>query len=263
LNIKKLHLQDNPFQGKGFRALYPLLFASPLIELNISNCEIGDTALELLAANSTLLSTTTTTSLQKLDLSNNGITAAGAVAYLTRVTIDPLLSIPLLNLVELNLAGNPLGKEGVTILATALHEYPNGTLKKLDLTNTNCGIQGAKDIITRTKLESLHLFNNALGSDGFIALAPTLRGGHASLEQLDLGGNGANQASVVALLSALLETNPDDEEKQMITKNALKVIVVGANESGDAVEQIVKQIKEVHPTLDIARDKKAQRPSQE
>ena len=102
------------------------------------------------------------------------------------------------------------------------------------------------------KLQSLHLFNNSLGSDGFIALAPTLRGGHPTLEHLDLGGNLANQASVVALLSALLE-NPE------AISNVLRVIVVGANESGDAVEQIAKQIKAVHPELDIARDKKSKK----
>ena len=254
-NLKKLHLQENVISGVGFNALVPLLAHSSLTELNLSKCEIGDEALDALTK--VVSESTMNNNLLILDLSNNGITATGA----THLAEGLQKSAPLSNLVELNLAGNQLGENGVKVLASALeaHNQMDGstaTLKKLDLTNTNCGVQGAKDIIALGKLQSVHLFNNHLGSDGFIALAPTLKGGHESLEHLDLGGNGANQASVVALLSALLQS-PE------AVQNVLKVIVVGANESGDAVEQIVKQIKQVHPALDIARDKKSKKPSDE
>lgn len=254
-HLKKLRLQENALSGVGFQALIPLLTNSSLKELNISNCDIGNDALEALTTNNAVSDSAATNknNLQILDLSNNGITATGA-AHLAEGLKN---SAPLSTLVELNLAGNELGEDGVQLLAKALattHSVDGGAnaaaLAKLDLTTTKCGVQGAKDIISSGKLQSLHLFNNNLGSDGFIALAPTLKGGHASLEHLDLGGNGANQAAVVVLLSAFLE---DPESVQ----NALKTIVVGANESGDAVEQIAEQIKQVHPLLDIARDKKA------
>ena len=253
-NLRKLSLQENELSVAGFHALMPLLVNSPLTELNLASCGIGDDALKALAKTLTD-SAIVSTNLQVLVLSNNGITSTGAAHLAESLQKSGVLS----SLLELNLAGNQLGEEGVTLLAKALEKEhhnnsnePTATLKKLDLTNTNCGMQGAMDIITLGKLQSLHLFNNSLRSEGFIALAPTLKGGHASLEHLDLGGNGANQASVVALLSALLENSE-------AVQNTLKVIVVGANESGDAVEQIAKQIKEVHPALDIARDKKSKK----
>ena len=144
-------------------------------------------------------------------------------------------------------------------MASALehrHHEQSACLEKLDLTNTNCGTQGAIDIIKKGGLKSLYLFDNSLGSDGFIALASTLAGGHATLENLDLGGNQADQASVVILLSALLEQESNSESGQ---DNTLKLLVVGGNEGGDAVEQIAAKIQQVYPALDIARDKKAQR----
>ena len=253
-NLRKLNLQENELFGAGFHALTPLMVNSPLTELNLAKCKIGDDDLEALAK-VVLDSATVSRNLQILDLSNNGITSTGAA----HLAVSLQKSGELSSLVELNLAGNQLGEEGVTLLAKTLEKThqtnSNGstaTLKKLDLTNTNCGMKGAMDIIMLGKLQSLHLFNNSLGSEGFISLVPTLKGGHATLEHLDLGGNGADQASVVALLSTLLE-NPE------AVQNTLKVIVVGANESGDAVEQIAQQIKEVYPALDIARDKKSKK----
>jgi hypothetical protein len=125
-------------------------------------------------------------------------------------------------------------------------------LKNLDLSHTQCGSQGAATILSADQLESLILFNNNLGSEGFHALAPALQQQHALVE-LDLGGNGADEASVVVLLNALIK------ESDVANKNVLQLLVVGGNQGGDAVEQMVAKVQRIHPGLDIARDKKAQR----
>lgn len=78
-------------------------------------------------------------------------------------------------------------------------------------------------MISLGQLRSLYLFDNSLGSKGFMALTPALRRQHSLLE-LDLGGNGADEASVVALLNALT-TEPVQGD--------------GRNEGGNAVERIV------------------------
>ena len=65
-------------------------------------------------------------------------------------------SSPLFNLVDLNLAGNNLGENGVQLIASALqerHKDKATALEKLDLTNTNCGTQGAIDIIAKGHLK--------------------------------------------------------------------------------------------------------------
>jgi len=244
IKLKKLHLQENPLLANGFKALLPLITSSPLEELNISKCQIDDEAIKNLPTSTP----NGTNNLQLLDLSSNGITATGAEC-LSEGLKSP--SSALSQLVELNLAGNQLGGGGVQLLAKALESRQQQLLQKLDLTDTKCGPNGAMDIISKGNLKSLYLFNNNLGSDGFMALVPTLKGGHKTLEHLDLGGNGANQASVVVLLGALVEEGLSEE-------NRLKVLVVGGNEGGDAIEQICARIRDEDATLDIARDKKAQ-----
>jgi hypothetical protein len=250
--LKKLYLHGNPLGSQGFTGLIPLLSASLLEQLNISDCQVGDGAMEKL---SKLNGDPTSDNFQIWDLSNNGITTKGINLLSVRLRNAAFLT----KLVTLNLAGNVLGDEGVKQLAKALQSRHSldsvSTLTHLDLSNTQCGPQGAIDIIRLGRLKELHLFNNKLGSDGFLALAPTLRGGHSTLELLDLGGNGADQAAVVVLLSALIEAS-ETAESNVDCGGSLKVLIVGGNESGDAVEQIVGKIRKQNPSLDIARDKK-------
>jgi Leucine Rich repeat len=256
-NLHTLNLQDNPINAEGFKALLPLITNSALKQLNVSKCQINDEAVKCFRISNPAY----TNDLHLLDLSHNDLTSVGAQC-LSLALESP--NTVLFQLIELNLAGNNLGEYGVQMLSDALvrrrREGSPQTLEKLDLADTNCGTQGAIEIITKGNLKSLHLFNNKLGSDGFIALSTTLTGGHATLENLDLGGNQANQAAVVVLLSALIEKEPQNSEEGSATENRLKLLVVGGNEGGDAVEQIVARIEQVYPTLDIARDKKAQRP---
>ena len=38
-------------------------------------------------------------------------------------------------------------------------------------------------------------------------------------------------------------------------ESKLRVLEIGGNSGGDAVEEAIKRVKQVHPELDIARDK--------
>jgi hypothetical protein len=64
-----------------------------------------------------------------------------------------------------------------------------------------CGVAGAVTAVRDSRVASLRLFNNNLGPEGFRG-AREHSAGHPTLVSLDLAGNRADEASVVALLSA-------------------------------------------------------------
>ena len=70
---------------------------------------------------------------------------------------------------------------------------------------------------------------------------------------LDLAGNGADQASVVNLLQAVLELLSLSADSKISI--ALQCLVIGGNAGGENVEDMVHKIQQIRPTLDIARDK--------
>ena len=70
-------------------------------------------------------------------------------------------------LMDLKLANNLIGEEGMVTIARALTHVWNA----LDATKTNCGVQGATSLIRAMGLKRLRLFNNELRSDGFQAIA--------------------------------------------------------------------------------------------
>ena len=88
------------------------------------------------------------------------------------------------------------------------------------------------------------------------------------MEYLDLGGNNASEEAVVALVQGLTEPlvvvhqtaatvaaeNKDDDTIPK-NRNKLRVLVVGGNGGGPALEKAVKVVNKVHPELDIARTK--------
>jgi Ran GTPase-activating protein (RanGAP) involved in mRNA processing and transport len=188
----------------------------------------------------------TNTPLTVLDLSNNKISTPGALSLSQCLhgDVGSTESTCLARLVDLNLAGNPLGEDGVV----ALTARELSVLQALDLTDTKCGVAGAVTAVRDSRVASLRLFNNNLGPEGFRALEETLRGGHPTLVSLDLAGNRADEASVVVLLSALIIPDTSFESK-------LRTLIVGGNKGGPDVEAMIKRVKEVRPEIDIARDK--------
>jgi hypothetical protein len=237
-----LRLSGNPIGDEGFRSV--LNGHEHLENLYLASCGIDDASMEWLASLKA-----TSTPLTLLDLSNNKISTPGALSLSECLHGDAgnAESACLAQLLDLNLAGNPLGEGGVIALTTrAQQKIP--VLKSLDLTETKCGVAGAVAAVRYSHAASLRLFNNNLGPEGFRALEETLRGGHPTLVSLDLAGNRADEASVVALLSALIIPDTSFESK-------LRTLIVGGNKGGSDVEAMVKRVKEVRPEIDIARDK--------
>ena len=171
------------------------------------------------------------------------------------------------NLQKLILIGNTIDDDGECCekLVTAIRQGPFSSLEELDMTETKCTVRGAKALISlnthcddntaitsSSSLKNLNLFGNKLGSDGFVELSKVLRGGHPTLESLDLGGNEATEAGVVALLQAFTQHRSNNSEN---TTNSLRLLVVGGNQGGPTVETVVQEVQKLYPQLDIARDK--------
>lgn len=272
----ELNLSSNSIGAEGCDSIKVMLFrqsvGSVLSKLKLSQCSVADVGIAKLSAAAKLCPCT---GLTVLDISDNSITHVGAES------LADSLSKCWPDVVELNLSKNNIGSTGVVKLMKCLrqrsdisNDHPvisnetvmvvksllqdvdadsdlNGSLKSLDLTETNCGIEGACAALMSGELTSLRLFNNKLGSDGFYSIAPLLQGGHPSIEHLDLGGNSADEKSVVALLDAI--ANAGDNE------NKLSVLEIGGNAFGDEADAALKRMKKVWPKLDVACDKPVQR----
>lgn len=247
-----LTLTSNPLKAGSSASISTLLCGTSRIRLlYLAHCEIGDTGVEQLSAS---IECEKCIGLSVLDLSHNGIGPEGAnklALVMWRNGINHLE-----NLVELVLAGNNLGHVGVQSLVQALvHKTEDGnlasgnsTLTSLDLTQTNCGNDGAVAILRCTALKKVRLFNNKLGNSGFIAIARELRGGHVSIEQLDVGGNNATKEGVIGVIDAVGTILKEIDSK-------LNTLEVGGNETGFEVEEAIKRMKTTRPGLDVARDK--------
>ena len=113
----------------------------------------------------------------------------------------------------------------------------------------------------RGGLTTLRLFNNRLGSDGFYAIAPLLQGGHPSIENLDLGGNNADEDAVVALLNSIADNNTTTgttiNEGSNFT-STLSVLEIGGNKFGNDAMKALNRLKLAFPKLDVAHDKPIQ-----
>jgi len=270
-------------------------------ELHLAHCKLGDDGLERMVNEFRSGSESSGSSpphrsplplplrfLDTLDLSNNGLTSLGPLARANNdANTNSNACSYLSKLVSLKVSGNPLGP-GLesTIDAEASAASWISSLRELDLSHSSCSAGGACAILRSCDtpgscLQTLNLFGNNLGTEGFLELAKVLRGGHSSLEYLDLGGNGVSEAGVVALVEAILdeppagsmlesdagtETNADEEEARARAEqrsnrpnNALRVLVVGGNTGGPALEAVVERAKTLLPDLDIARDKPKQK----
>lgn len=279
--VRKLVLKlnsNNLSDENGIKEIMNLLARGNLVtELYISKCQIGDEGMKQivdeccssseLKAQGSGDNASNSGFLRQLDLSFNNITSVTCLAKQLHLPSDGISSNDshyFSDLRTLNLSGNPLGQN----LFAAIEYNPQWilSLEELDLSHTSCEISGAVELIRHSNirnssLKKLNLFGNGMGSEGFIELSKVLHGGHSSLEYLDLGGNGATESGVVTLVEVLKNPLGNDDENggQHTTEekmeNKLRVLVVGGNTGGPALEKAVKEVEKVHPDLDIARDK--------
>jgi len=262
----RLSLASNPITSEGCQSLSTIISANPtngslLSVLELSQCSLGDNGIKLLS--SAALSSPCT-GLAVLDLSENSITEEGANTF----SVSLAEAWPDLN--ELKLAKNNLREDGVVSVISALvhrndagidssiESNKNSSLTSLDLTDTSCRVKGAKAALMTGSLTTLRLFNNKLGSDGFREIAPLLEGGHPSIVNLDLGGNSADEDSVIILLNSVANTS---QASNFLSK--LLLLEIGGNKFGENAMEALENLKKVWPKLDVAHDKPVQEGEEE
>ncbi|XDV28588.1 hypothetical protein PO909_031833 [Leuciscus waleckii] len=178
-------LRDQNCQLKTLRFLGPaadeacqyvsgIVGENPLLlrELNLSECELGDTRVNQIAA----LLQDKHCKLNTLMLNNNSITAEGCAALTSAFNSNPS------NLIELDLSENKLGNSGMKKICVLLE-------------NTQCS------------LEMLKLSDCSITEEGYKALASALRSNPSHLIKLDLTGNDPGQSGVKELNDLLQDQN--------------------------------------------------------
>ena len=262
-NCVTLTLAENPIGREPLDVLGRCPWS--IQELSLAHCHMDDASFPCLQA-------TTVLSLKRLDVSHNQLTAVSMTTLASWLASDQSRSLE-----NLNLSFNPLTAAGVETLVrqglvprqaafgssnsssttTDGAAATSSALSVLDLSHTQCGVDGAIMAMDKSHVASLRLFDNQLGDAGFHALKPYLwEQAHETLETLDLAGNGASQEAVVGLLQSLVVTtdhNSSDHEKSLSMR--LRTIVVGGNGGGPELERVVQQIQKAHPKLDVARDR--------
>eukprot|EP00986_Skeletonema_menzelii_P011990 scaffold6363_cov98-Skeletonema_menzelii.AAC.2 len=249
---KRIHLAigSNPIGSAGCHSLVQLLscvdHGSVISHLQAAQCSIGNGGVEILSQGFHR-------GLEIMDISDNGITTDGA----KKLAASLIQSWP--DLVEMKIAKNEIGSDGVSAILGSLitrgdtndstESGKNSSLQNLDLSYTNCGAEGAKAALRSGGLHTLRLFGNTIGSDGFDAIAPLLRGGHPNIENLDLGGNNAEEDSVVRLLDSIAD------KKDASAHSRLAVLEIGGNKFGDKAMEALTRLQSVWPDLDVAHDK--------
>lgn len=241
-----INVSRNPLTTiKSSLALGRLISSNTVCRLSLRNCSLGDDGivsfLQVFQEEPYQLSF--------LDLSKNDISEKGAkgIAFMLELQKQHNSFIT-----EINLSGNEkIGCNGIVALASSITR--SGTIQSLDIGSTNCGMDGAIAILKCTSIRSLRLFDNHLGSEGLKALAPILKGGHSTLNHLDLGGNRASQSAVVEILRAIMIQNEPEDD------SVLETLELGGNQGGDEVERILEQLQSIRPKLDVVRDKPSKR----
>jgi len=253
--------------------------------LNVQNCAIGDEGLRILLSSITNDgSNNSSSSLEQLDLTGNKITGAGSM--IDETVTNALVRLTLKNLC---LAHNPIGVEGIITLASSLAASTTNThFDLIDLTKTDCGIDGALSLLRcctsgrddkeggGVSIQTLRLFDNDLGSDGFEAFATywttkaiLASDGHPalpSLVNLDIGGNRASEKAVVSLLQVFktlvsdrivndngITTDSSGQSQQPL--GLLRTLEIGGNAIGEEAEGVIEELTKVWPELDVVRDR--------
>ncbi|KAL1251670.1 hypothetical protein QQF64_019466, partial [Cirrhinus molitorella] len=207
---------------------------NPLLlrDLDISDCKLGDTQVNQMAA----LLQDKHCKLNTLMLNNNSITAKGCAVLTSAFNSNPS------NLTELDLSGNKLGDSGIEKICPLLK-------------NTLC------------RLQKLKLSDCSITEEGYKALASVLRSNPSHLIELDLKGNDPGQSGVKELNDLLQDPNCQlktmrfvgsaaDEACQYVTrivgKNPLllRELNLSERELGDTrVNQIAALLQDKHCKL--------------
>jgi Leucine Rich repeat len=287
--LLRLRLAGNPsLADSGLKALWKWHW-DRLRVLDASHCGLGDGAVLALCHHVQSCPESVcggrTCPLEILNLSDNSIGSAGASVLGPWLGSSSSASF-LPHLVELHMARNPLGGDGVLALVNGLKDRHHSTapaaptseeavppprVRVLDVSSTDCSAAAAFRAIRDSGVETLLLHGNRLGNivekkeedgpsvGGFDVLSPALRGGHPTIRYLDLSQNGADQGSVVSLLESLLLDvdvvggGAESPFHERIGPSVLATLVVGGNEVGPDVDAAVARVQQRHPRLVVPR----------
>ncbi|XP_051978308.1 protein NLRC5-like [Xyrauchen texanus] len=227
--ILKLRFLKSEAAEKTLQYWSKVLGENPLLlrEMNLSECKLGDSELNQLAA----LLEDKHCKVNKLILNNSYITEEGFGALSSAFNLNPS------NLKELDLSGSKLGDsgmkkicslfgnvqcrleklkfnsisittEGCTALASALNSNPSN-IRELDLSGNELGDSGVMEISTLLKnsecrLEKLRMSDCRITEEGYKALTLSIQSNPSHLIELDLSINDPGETGV-ELLTELLQ----------------------------------------------------------
>jgi uncharacterized protein (TIGR02996 family) len=187
--LRRLELRENKLGPVGAEAVAGSDRLASLHYLGLSQNEVGLPRLLSLGRASALLG------VPALDLTRNGLTAAGLLAILTRpqgMETDPV------RITELDLSHNEeLGTEGARVLAACAHL---ANLTALRLSRCGIGNEGCRALANSphfNRVESLYLENNPLGDMGLSAFLEAK--GWRALQRLAISRLGVSGKTLGAL----------------------------------------------------------------
>lgn len=179
--------------------LNKVMMKAPIIELNLSNTKLGDQG--CMSFTQIFRAGRANISLEKLDISSNGITCVALIRFFDSLSKN-------LNLTKLNLSNNPLTGRGIGCIVSLL--WDNTVLTHLEM--NACKLEAmagdfiASGIARNSTIEVLSLAKNILRDDGAKFLSGAL-GEHPSLKYLDLSSNSIKSEGGIAISHALKTNN--------------------------------------------------------
>ncbi|XP_059418604.1 NACHT, LRR and PYD domains-containing protein 12-like isoform X5 [Carassius carassius] len=232
---RSVQLRDCGVTYEGCAALALALRSNPshLRQLDLSGNEIGDSGVTLLSAGLN----DPHCKLEKLWLSNCGITDEGCAALASALTSNPS------HLRHLSLTGNQLGNS-VNLLSDVL-QNPHCKLEKLWLNDCDVPDEGCAALASALRsnsshLRELNLSGNKIGDSGVMLLSAGLEDLHCELEILWLRDCGITNEGCAALASAL-RSNPSH----------LRRLDLSWNKKGDlGVKLLCAGLKDPHCKLE-------------
>ncbi|XP_072892488.1 NACHT, LRR and PYD domains-containing protein 3-like isoform X3 [Hemitrygon akajei] len=198
--IQTLEMIDVGLTDSGAEDLVSALSTNTsLMELNLSNNDLGDSGVKLVSA----ALRNPECKIQKLGLIDVGLTDSGAEDLASALSTNPLLT-------GLDLSENKLGDAGVKIVSVALRN-PECKIQKLRLTHVSLTDSGTENLASalsaNPSLTELNLSDNHLGDSGVKLVSAALRNPECKIQKLWLDNVGLTDSGAEDLVSAL-STNP-------------------------------------------------------
>ncbi|XP_072891350.1 NACHT, LRR and PYD domains-containing protein 12-like [Hemitrygon akajei] len=198
--IQKLWLWGVGLTDSGVEDLVSALSTKPSVtHLNMGENKLRDSGMKWVSA--TLRNAEC--KIQKLELSDVGLTDSGAEDLVSALSTNPSLT-------ELNLSGNKLGDSGVKLVSAALRN-PECKIQKLRLRKVGLTDSGAEDLVsalsTNPSLTELNLSHNELGDSGVKLVSAALRNPECKIQKLRLVNVGLTDSGAEDLVSTL-STHP-------------------------------------------------------